>query len=541
MKFSTTCSPAAEHGQHKAIDANRSPWLGVSAIVFLAILVFLTRGPGLFFHFFDWDEAGLMAESWAMTKGQHLYADIPQIHPVLNFAVMVPFFYFLPLEWVSFAIKTMNLVLVFLGALLSARIAFEWFRSHVLGMLAASLFIFYCSNAWAWSAHGEFYAMFPVLLSVWLLFFVRYPAGLISYLVGALWAVAFFLKQVAAFDALGLYLAYLTLDREPRLGKTSTTGGLGLGFITVTVVIGAWLFAQGTLTAAWSSIFVHPLLHYTRPEGAYASFLPELTRTLSTQMSLSLPGILGIPFLIAAQRKSPAIRPEGAAFFIVVLIWLGADLIGLGASGRFYPHYLLQLVPAASLLPLFVLRRVETWAPRTLLLATRGVLAALALAAVFRFVDVTHLVAPGNWAPPQIEQSSAAAEFIKTHTRKRSVAVAEFIRTHTRENDRIFLYKTDNLDIFFLSQRLSNNGVYMFVDMLSEHMRDQRESERLRKTFLETLPALIIVDPNYDTRGEARDEIRGAKSLGFFEDVLRSHYARSTTVEGLEVWLRTSP
>ena len=74
--------------------------VGWAEVALLAILVLLGRVPSLFFHHSDWDEAALMAESWAMTRGQVLYKDIVQIHPPLNFAILVPFFHVFRPEWV---------------------------------------------------------------------------------------------------------------------------------------------------------------------------------------------------------------------------------------------------------------------------------------------------------------------------------------------------------------------------------------------------------------------------------------------------------
>jgi len=75
-------------------DVNPEEPFGWAGVVLLALLVLLGRGPSLFFHFADVDEAALMAESWAMTKGQVLYKNIAQIHPPLNLAIIVHSFTF---------------------------------------------------------------------------------------------------------------------------------------------------------------------------------------------------------------------------------------------------------------------------------------------------------------------------------------------------------------------------------------------------------------------------------------------------------------
>src|SRR5579863_9706010 len=83
--------------------------LGLREIILLGILVLLANVPRLFVNYVDWDEAAVMAESWAMTHGQVLYRDIVQIHPLLNFLIVVPFFHVLSPERVPLAIRTMNM------------------------------------------------------------------------------------------------------------------------------------------------------------------------------------------------------------------------------------------------------------------------------------------------------------------------------------------------------------------------------------------------------------------------------------------------
>src|SRR5262249_29106990 len=126
--------------------------------------------------------------------------------------------------------------------------------------------------------------------------------------------------------------------------------------------------------------------------------------------------------------------------------------------------------------------------------------------------DMSEL-ARAHWLPKPVRQSAAAAEFI---------------RRHTRDDDRIFLYNMDNIDIFFLARRLSNNGIYMVADMDAKHMHDRAQQERKRKEFLAHLPAIIGV-------GQLNETIE------FFDDVLKRYYAVGAMVEGLQLYVRLRP
>jgi hypothetical protein len=494
-------------------DVNPKEPFDLAGVGLLAALVLLGRVPSLFYHFANPDEVALMAESWAMTQGQLLYKDIAQIHPPLNLAIIVPFFHIFRPEWVPLAIKTVNLLLVFLGALLIAKIAFEWLGSRALGLLGGCIFILYCSGWWALASFGEFYLIFPVLLSAWLLYFVKRPGIPVHFFTGFLWGVAFFFKQIAIFDAIGLFLGYSLLNRTSKKTMAPAAASMVLGFVSVAAVISIYFLRRDAFSEAWTSILVRSIL-YTNPGGGKLHALLSLARGLAGLLGLSLLAVPGVVYLVLSRRdQRDADEVRHADFFLVLLIWFGSDLLGLCTVGRFYPHYLLQLVPLVSLLPLFILSQI---AGRLQDAVRISFLLVLTIYLSAHFIENTWDLARSHWLPKPVRQSAAAADFI---------------RTHTQNDDRIFLYDTFNLDIFFLAQRLSNNGIYLFLDMVTEHMYDQAQPERKRNEFLAHLPAIIVVGRDFELNWNGE----------FFDHVLSKYYAVGATAEGLELYVRVRP
>lgn len=453
----------------------------------------------------------MMAQAWAMTQGQVLYKDIAQIHPVLNLVLWVPFFHIFRPEWVPLATKAMNLLLVFLGALLIGGMAFEWLGSRMLGVLGGVLFIFYCSRSWAISSYGEFYLIFPVLCSAWLLFFGNEPKRPATYyVVGLLWGIAFFFKQTASFDAIGLYLGYLYLGRASKETKMAATGLMALGVLSVVALISVYFLYHAALPEAWHSMFVRAMT-YTHSGRGKLSLVIAWGQKISAQLGLSLLAIAGAIYLILYGRDRPgAEKPKGASFFLVLSIWLCADLIGLFAVGRSYDYYLTEVVPLASLLPLFILSRLEARVGKAVGLAF---LVALAIAMGSEFAQAMLDLRAQHWVPLPVRQSAA---------------VAAFVKGHTRADDRIYFYRAENVDVFFLARRLPSNGIYQYTDMKAEYMRDPAEQARGRREFLAHLPAIIVVNPSLDV--EYADP--------FVEGILRDDYSLETTLEGLQLYVR---
>jgi hypothetical protein len=503
--------------------------LGRREIILLGILVLLANVPRLFVNYVDWDEAAVMAESWAMTQGQVLYRDIVQIHPLLNFLIVVPFFYVLSPERVPLAIRTMNMMLVLLGALFVARLVFRWLANRRLAFLGGLLFVFYCSamDVPPPSLYGEFYAMLPLVLSLQTLYFADHPRPLTYYFTGCLWGMAFFFKQSAAFDMLGLFIAYICLVRFPRTHKAAATGWMALGLTTMVLAVSVYCLAHGTVLNAWHWMFVRPLLYANASGAGRSQGIYRLAFQLIFKFWLPLAAaILGLHVIRKPRSATEADGHRGGPFFLVIAVWSSVNVAGLCVIGRFYPHYLFQLVPAASLAPLFILSRTSA---RTQLAAVAALTCAIFALTADGFASEMSSLSRAHWIPARVHQSDT---------------VARYIRAHTERGDRIFLYGVDNLDIFFLSRRLSNNGVYMFADMMAENMHDMTEQQRLRKRFLAHLPSIIVTGNKTDIvkmLGRLPRVYTFTPSTAeFFREVLTNHYHLETTLDGLHLYSRTA-
>jgi hypothetical protein len=499
-------------------------------------LVLLVRIPDLPYHYMDWDEAAMMSQAWALTQGQVLYRDIWQIHPVLNFAIFWPFFSLLDPDLAPHMIKLLNLILIALGALLVRRICARWLADDSCGLLAALLFVFYFAFRWAQSSYGEFYAVFPVLLSAEWLLFSPGAAWRNCFLAGASGAVAMLFKQVAVFDLLGLYLAFLFFHHSGLRGKVTSSLLLIAGIAAVFLPVGALLMSKGILHESVESMVVRPLTAYTGLIPTHGSLVGDVlvqrlilfSRNLArAALPFCVPLVLGIAGLIGALSVmgGPAAWPRslspgawsatarGAAFG-ALLLWLLLDLMGIACIGRFVPHYLIQLIPAMALL--------SAYAPGFLSKKLRAVLLCAVIVSVYAAGCTVFVqrIAKTGWTPDRV---------------RRSRGIADYLRANTSGKDRIFLYRVDNLDVFYLAGRLSNNGIYMFIDMFEEHSHDAKSAAERREAFLRDLPKALLVDPQGPLLG-------CESSPRFFSQVIGAHYSLRAVVEDVEIYfLRETP
>ena len=486
----------------------RAAWRSAGpALLFLALAA-VGRAPDVFHHYRDWDEAAMMAQAWAMTRGEVLYRDVFQIHPPLNVVYFVPFFWTFETGVVPHAVKVANILLVALGATLLFGLVAAWLQDRYVASAAAASFVFMTSDRFPWSqsTHGEFLTILPLVASAYLLF-VGAPTNSRAFAVGVLWATAFWTRQVAIVDCLFLLAVLAVARRRQSALLRQRLAVIVAGFFAVSTTILIWLVAQGAVVAALRSLFVTAIVHYVGGAGTRWSAVPfrSLGAELPWFCAAAVLGLAGV----SASRRIPA---RTKALAVVSAAWMLIVLLVLSAAGRFYPHYLLQAVAplaVAANSPLGALGpRIRQWAARLLLVVLTVAMGVHTLAAL-------QELAVRDWKP------QAAREAGK---------VADFLRINTRPDDRIFLYRVGHLDVFFLAERLSGNGVYMYYDMAVEHMHDEALTRRMELELVRHPPAAIVASRTL--------QVAYKSSERFFWPFLERHYRHVVSFGEIEIHLR---
>lgn len=507
------------------MQSSGGTFIGKTHVLLILGLVLLVRLPDLPYHYVNWDEGTMMSQAWAMTRGERLYKDIYQIHPLFNIAILYPFFSLLSPEIAPHAIKLMNLLLVGAGGILVYRIAASWFGRGVPSLLSAMVFVFYLGRQWALSSFGRFYALFPILLSVYFMFGRRHGSRRTYILCGLLWATAVFLIQVAILDVIALYLFLLLFRRESPPRRLEASLYLALGGLAVVAGVSLYLLGRGILHDSIQWAFLRPLAGYAQlspssqtPGAGAPRGRIELLRLVFANVGptffLPLLGMACGTFRAAQgwRKETSAEGSRGRSFFTLCLIWVGTDLLGILLMGRFYYHYMLLLVPGISLACVYWVAGLD----RGSMLFLGGAL-------------LTMIVAVSGYQLLQKFHQDGAEPFKV----RRSRAIASYIAANTRKDDRIFLYRFGGSDVFFLSGRLSNNGIYQYVDMCEDHMKDPQLAAAKREEFKRNPPEAIVVDPLVGPAGcESSDD--------FFEKVIGEEYTLSKVIYGSDVYLRRS-
>jgi len=194
----------------------------------------------------------------------------------------------------------------------------------------------------------------------------------------------------------------------------------------------------------------------------------------------------------------------------MLLIWSGAAFLEILSIGRFYNHYMMALIPSLSLACGYWMEGLDR---RSLLALAGGVLTMIYAIGALQFA---LNMAEDGAHPSKVRDSQA---------------IAAYIRAHTQDSDRIFSYRFRNPDVFYLSGRLSNNGIYEYPDMCVANMKDPELARAKRAGFLSSPPAMIVMDPSISAYGcEDSDD--------FFTRVISEDYVRAAHFGSVEIHAR---
>ena len=481
----------------------------LARFVFLTLFTTGGRIPDLFYRSRNLDEAAAMAEAWAMSLGSVLYRDIPQIHPPLNFLIFVPLFKTLPPSMVPHVAKAVNMVIAIFCVWVVAEIVARITGDLFLALLAGVLVSYHLSEAfsWAMASFGEFYIILPLGIAVLLLFSsARWTPGRRELVAGTLLATAIWFKQVALIDAVVISGSYAFVMKSGLPARVRALGNITAGVLIVNMLGLGWLYINGALRAA--IVCMEPLFtgRYMLHGGAAAQPAMRIAATTFWLEIVTMAiGVAALAFHTLRSREMPRL-------WIVTVCWAGVLAAVFLTFSRFYDHYLLQLV-----VPMSLAASIALCALRTRL---RNAIAVVAIVmAVFTTMRYSinqlrylHGVGWESWQE------------------RRADKVADYVRSHTSPTDTIFLFGVLDLDIFYLSQRRSNNEIYMSVDMFAEHIGSDAVAQRAQARFYANLPKAIVIDPKptyFSTIGS-----------GFIHDVIASRYALASTIAGIQIYLR---
>ena len=470
----------------------------------LAGLAVVTRLPGLVFApAFNPDEATLATGARSLLDGGSLYVDVIDRKPPLPFAAYEVVFGVTgshDLRWM----RLLGLVLVVLTALVLADEARRrwgtragWTAGVVTVVAAAAL-----GPRDAPPANFELFALLPIAVAVVAAARSR-PA-----LAGVALAVAVLCKQPAAITIVPVAWSWW---------KTRGWVGMAVGAVAGAVA--------GLALAVWfdvGKVLEWALLGTGGYLGLRAADLPFAAGRLAAIVAIALGFWAGAWLLVHAAARPGAVGPHGRSRRDDLDLWLllAVSAVAVVPGLRFFPHYLLQLVPAVALL---AGRGLAARPARLRPAAALGVAATLVAVALAWGTGATD---------PGVERRLAA-----------------YARDHTTPVDQILVW--GNLpEVYWRAQRVPAGGFTHseFITGASGGRAHREKSEAtvpepdVYRDWLARLaarpPALVFDTTSAGIRGGRDFPLANFTALARF---VADHYRLAATVDGVRIYRLTDP
>jgi hypothetical protein len=326
-------------------------------------------------------------------------------------------------------------------------------------------------------------------------------AWLAGVAVGVLLGVATTMKQVAIVNV-PLFVAVVAWraargERARRLARF--TAAFTLGGLLVWGPLLLWLWWGGALAAGLDAFLLHNLAYAGAPTLAdrVAALRVHAGPLLPTQAAAwGLAGV-GVVDLLRKRDRFPGL-------FLVAFAACAA--LGVSASGRYYPHYFQQLLPAVAAFAAMI-----AIAPR----GSRGRAVRLALpaAALVPLAMTTF----SFW---RLDPATAMARIYPGNPFEAMPAIAREIAAQSAPDERVFVFGSEPELLFYARRASASRYIHLFPLFAGDAQVRARWDE-LAGELTATPPAVIALMPNAMTSGGA-----GTRWLeGFLAQGYRRHAA----------------
>lgn len=357
-------------------------------------------------------------------------------------------------------------------------------------------------------ANGEIFMIMPVTAAILLLLqgdrFKAEGQRIKYLLVGILFALGFLFKIPVVFDLLGIMIWLFFFGDEKE--KTKQIFLVMMGFLIPILASLIYYSLMGAGEVYLRSALMQNIGYLSSWEGEKQAFYHN---------GLFQRGMVALIFSGMVLVFKKAVGKKAG----LVMMWMIWGLFGTNLSGRPYPHYLLEIVPAGSLLIGIMMEKFieKKW--------VAGIISVMVLALIpisaYRY---------NYWYYKSIPYYQNFIEYVlgkkNLVTYKsffgdnviRNEQVAEYIKQRTNKTDKIFVWGTEPA-IYVLSERLPV-GRYT----TAYHVNDFKGQAETMEAIEKKPPKFMVIMKN---EGSKFDELN---------KYLVKNYKIATVISEAEVW-----
>ena len=492
---------------HNISDKLRLPDLPGWLIVLLVVLLVL-RIPSFFEPYYYGDEMIYLSLGEAVRQGKTLYLSIHDNKPPLLYLVAAAagnVFWFKVILGFWMLVTTV-IFWKFTKVLFPKKKSLHTVAAIIFGLLTT------LPTLEGNIANSELFMIAPTLLAFMVLLTKKLNFKNIFW-AGILFSFSTMFKVPAAFDVpaivfFWLILGGLKLKNIKEVVKN--TFYLALGYLFPIAITFVWYFFKGAFGE-------YLIAAYLQNVGYLSSFRPGdvVEPFFVRNMPLLIRGgLVGLGIGVVALFKKKLSKQ-----FIFLTIWLFLTLFAVTLSERPYPHYLVQSVPAISVM--FAMLFTQKSFEQSLVIIPLSIFFFVPVHFNFwKYSTGTYYMRFINFATGQTNKDTYITSFDQNALR--NYEIANFINASTKRTDPIFVWG-DSSTIYALSRRLPPIRY-----VAGYHIADFSSMEETVETLKKTPPELIVILPNSpDARG--------------LYDFMEGKYTQVETINGSDIWTLISP
>jgi hypothetical protein len=475
----------------------------------LLCIVLVLRIPSFFEPYSYGDEMIYLSLGEAIRRGIPLYSQIHDNKPPLLYitaAIAGSLF------WFKVILAVWHLTTVFIFWKFSERLFPKNKKLHVVSTIIFALLTtlpLLEGNI----ANAELFMIGPIILAFYILLSKKLnPKKII--ISGLLFSVAILYKVPAGFDIPAIVFLWIVTLKKANINNLKkialNSAYLAAGFLAPILLTFVWYFARGAAYEYLVAAYLQNVgyLSSWRPDDVQKSFFEKNAPLLIRFTIVSLGHVI-----LYLRRKKLSKQ------FIFITSWLLLSLFAVTLSERPYPHYLVQSIPAVSLLlgMLFTLKNFE----QVLVIIPLTVFLFVPYYFNFwRYQTVPYYTNFVKFATGRLDRESYLKTF-GSHI-PRNYKIAKFIASSTNADEKVFIWG-DVSTIYALSRRLPP-GKYV----ADYHIRDFSTPEETMDVLRNDLPIYVVVLP-------------GAEHFFELDSFLKTNYAPTETIEKAEIWKLLNP
>jgi hypothetical protein len=319
---------------------------------------------------------------------------------------------------------------------------------------------------------------------------------------GALTGIAIAFKQVAAvnwFLLIALYPIFAAAEKRWRNSVVFVSWSTG-GLFAIAAIVGLYFWTHHGLGELVGNVFTHNLeyvgaMTWSDRLQFCSETVARLARTELLVWVFAAAGLIAL--IVAGKGKS----------FAFLAGWLFTSMIGVSASGYFFPHYFQQLLPPLTLIAVLGAQWLSelrlwraSWIPGALFSL---LLALLPLKILWPFwfsytpADAVRAIYPGNFFAEMPEFAARIAQV-------------------TSSEQRVFVFGAEP-ELLFYAQRVSATR-YIFLFPLYGPYRNARENQIAAADEIQrAAPAAAVYVPNDLFFNPGSDQYFTEWSLSYLE------------------------